>query len=182
MRLCFKLYVLQHYTICLLIFHRLHYTHVTMMCLSYFWQKSLLELIKNRRVAGNVTPFEKWTNTRKTQNHVTKSKIIYFSVLFQMVLLLSLGTKVRERHTLVLNWINLYLGKYMQTYFAIWVGRDTFRQPQGRGEGKWTHSSPSQERLVIWYRFILFSILYLWKMNVISDIFVCHIAISKYFG
>ena len=70
----------------------------------------------------------------------------------------------------------------MQTYFAIWVGRDTFRRPRGRGEEKWTHTSPSQERLVIWYRFILFSILYLWKMNVILDIFVCHIAISKYFG
>ena len=70
----------------------------------------------------------------------------------------------------------------MQTYFAIGGGRDTFIRPQERGEGKWTHTSPSQERLVIWYRFILFSILYLWKMNVILDIFVCHIAISKYFG
>lgn len=140
MRLCFKLNVLQHYTICLLIFHRLHYTHVTMMCLSYFWQKSLLELITNRRVAGNVTPFEKWTNTRKTLNHVTKSKIIYFSVVFQMDLLLSLGTKVRERHTLVLNWINLQLGKYMKSYFVIWVGRDIFRRPRGRGKGKLTHT------------------------------------------
>lgn len=71
------------------------------MCLSYLWQKSLLELIKNRRVAGNVTPFEKSTNTIKTENVVTKSKIIYFSVLFEMDLLLSLGTKVSERHTLV---------------------------------------------------------------------------------
>lgn len=24
----------------------------------------------------------------------------------------------------------------MQSYFVIWVGRDTFRRPQGRGEGR----------------------------------------------
>ena len=56
-----------HYSICLLIFHRLHYTHVTMICLSYFWQTSLSGLTKNRRVAGNVTPFENSTDTRKTR-------------------------------------------------------------------------------------------------------------------
>lgn len=81
----------------------------------------------------------------------------------------------------------------MQSYFVIWVGRDTFRRPRGRGEGRsgsitiavWEmnpHTSPSQERLIIWYRFILFSILCLWKMNVILDIFVCHVVISEYFG
>lgn len=106
MRHCFKL--------CLTALHNLssHFSSVTLYpcdndVLELFLTKSPLELIKNRRVAGNVTPFEKSTNTRKTENLVTKSKIIYFSVLFQMDLLLSLGTKVSERHTLVLNWINL---------------------------------------------------------------------------